>query len=481
MNVGAFLNTLAITEGTGEINNETGETIEFYQEDKLIRHLVIHCLLGNANPFPFITAEHFSNTFLKYIFSFMDQYFKDGVRLSLKSMQHDNMSKEAIDYISSLNSDNLILNELIAQTIAYDVDDAYRLRVLRQKTEEFLFKIKEGRFYETFKSFETYKSEIDVLSHSPLAHKTEYNLDEMLDDFLISYDQKKKPFFSTGLTNLDAQIGGFKRGDLVIMGGRPGMGKTGLALNFACNLLNQGLNVLYLNYEMTKEQTMARILALYGFVESLSGTTLTELSFQKTEKNEVEKIINAIKAKKLNLISNFDTTITANNLAQYAKKKAKELLRNGKTLDCIFIDYLQIMPKENNKNYNQNQALGDMTGRLKRLAKELDVPVVLLSQLNREIEKEKNINDKKPSMAHLRDSGSIEQDADIVMFPFRPSYYEKKEKHKKYREDYMEIIIDKNRQGVTGIVKAYCNMAKNFICDTDQDDDGLTLYGKQSS
>jgi replicative DNA helicase len=122
-----------------------------------------------------------------------------------------------------------------------------------------------------------------------------------------------------------------------------------------------------------------------------------------------------------------------------------------------------------------------MTGRLKRLAKELDVPVVLLSQLNREIEKEKGIKDKRPSMAHLRDSGSIEQDADVVMFPFRPSQYEKKENNKKYRDDYMEIIVDKNRQGETGIVKVYCNMAKNFICDTDQEDDGLTPYGKQSA
>lgn len=476
MNRDIFFSALDSTTKTNTIS----ETIGFNQEDKLIRFLVVQCLIGNANPYPFITAEHFSDSFLGYIFSVIDSHFKDGVRLSLKSIQQDDMPQDAIDYIASLNSDNLIMNEFITQTIAYDVDEAYRLRVLRQKTQDFLENINQGKFYETFKSFETFKSEIDVLSYSPITNKTEYSLDEMLDDFLQRYDDGKQSFFSTGLKNLDVLIGGFKRGDLLVMGGRSGMGKTLLAMNCAYNVLKQDKNVLYLNYEMTKEQTMARILALHSFVDSCSDATLTDLSFQKTPKNEIEKIINSIKEKKLNLISNFDTTITASNLAQYAKKKAKELIRKGKNLDCIFIDYLQIMPKENNKNYNQNQAIGDMTGRLKRLAKELDVPIILLSQLNREIEKEKGIKDKRPSMAHLRDSGSIEQDADIVIFPFRPSYYEKKIENKKYREDYMEIIVDKNRQGETGIAKAYCNMAKSFICDTDQDDDGLTTYGRQS-
>lgn len=473
MNRDIFFSALGGNASTtnNDVSHENTQT-----EDKVIRYLIMQAMTLQENPFTFLTAEHFSDGFFQEIFKIVEKHFESGMRLTISTMKKITSDSNAIDYVDSLTEENLIYNEFLTKNLAYDLDATLRTKKIKQKAVDFIKSIEEKSFYEINDDFETFSIEAQSLLYSPTAQKTAYSWQEMIDEFAEDYSKNNSSFFSTGFLNLDALLGGLHRGDLLIVGGRPAMGKTAFELNLIYNVLKQGKNVLSLSYEMTNKQTAARFLALDNFLETNNKTTLTDLSFKKSDVQSVFEIADTARKKPFKLLKNYDVTITINNLTQYAKMHAKKLLMQNETLDCIFIDYLQIMPTESQKNQSKNNVLGELTLKLKHLAKELNVPVVLLSQLNRELEKEASIDKKRPNMAHLRDSGSIEQDADVVLFPFRPSVYEKHNDNKAYHDNYMEIIVAKNRQGEIGIAKFVCDMSVNYIADANHDYDGKTGY-----
>lgn len=238
---------------------------------------------------------------------------------------------------------------------------------------------------------------------------------------------------ATGFSDLDRRLSGLHPGDLVILAGRPAMGKTALALNIAENVANTGKAALVFSLEMGANQLATRSLA------SLGGVSMERLRNRKLNDDDWDGITVALsKLHEAPLVIDESGSLTVTQMAARARRVMR---RQG--LSLIVIDYLQLMRGEGN---NRNEELGDLTRRLKLLAKELHVPVILLSQLSRKCEERTN---KRPMMSDLRESGAIEQDADIILMVYRDEYYNPGSSD----AGTAEVMIAKHRMGATGEVR----------------------------
>jgi len=244
------------------------------------------------------------------------------------------------------------------------------------------------------------------------------------------------PGLTTGLSALDNKINGLGKSDLVLLAARPGMGKTSMALNVALSGARaSNKTVAVFSLEMSREQLVTRLIATEGLVENqrLMTGNLRESDWQRI-------------AEAASNLSRMDIRIDDNPLLTVADMNAK--CRRLDNLGLVVIDYLQLMTSAGGKSYsgeNRQQAVSDISRMLKIMAKELQVPVLCLSQLSRANEKRE---DKRPMLSDLRESGAIEQDADVVLFLYRDDYYnEDSDKH-----NIAECIVAKNRHGETGKV-----------------------------
>ena len=244
------------------------------------------------------------------------------------------------------------------------------------------------------------------------------------------------PGLTTGLSALDNKINGLGKSDLVLLAARPGMGKTSMALNMALSGARaSNTTVAVFSLEMSREQLVTRLIATEGLVENqrLMTGNLRESDWQRI-------------AEAASNLSRMDIRIDDNPLLTVADMNAK--CRRLDNLGLVVIDYLQLMTSAGGKGYsgeNRQQAVSDISRMLKIMAKELQVPVLCLSQLSRANEKRE---DKRPMLSDLRESGAIEQDADVVLFLYRDDYYnEDSDKH-----NIAECIVAKNRHGETGKV-----------------------------
>ena len=245
------------------------------------------------------------------------------------------------------------------------------------------------------------------------------------------------PGLSTGLHDLDRKINGLNKTDLILIAARPGMGKTSFALNVALNVAKaSGKAVAVFSLEMSKEQLVTRLIASEGLVEN------QRLITGNLRESDWQRIAEAASA-----LSRMDIRIDDNPLLTVADMNAK--CRRLDNLGLVVIDYLQLMTSAGGKGYsgeNRQQAVSDISRMLKIMAKELQVPVLCLSQLSRANEKRE---DKRPMLSDLRESGAIEQDADIVMFLYRDDYYNSDAE----KRNVAECIVAKNRHGETGKVE----------------------------
>lgn len=245
---------------------------------------------------------------------------------------------------------------------------------------------------------------------------------------------------ASGFRDLDALTAGFQRSDLIIIAGRPSMGKTSFALNVAMNAaMDAGVTTAVFSLEMSKEQIALRILCAKAKVNLKSLRT----GFLSTEDwTRLTLAVGAISDSQLFV----DDTPAINSLE--IRSKARRLKKEH-DLGLIVVDYLQLM-KGAVKSDSREKEISDISRSLKALAKELDVPVVALSQLNRKVEERPN---KRPQLADLRESGAIEQDADVILFIYRDEVYNKSEDNPKKGE--AEVIIGKQRNGPIGMVTTY--------------------------
>jgi len=273
---------------------------------------------------------------------------------------------------------------------------------------------------------------------------------------------------STGIHSLDGKMGGLQRSDLIVLAGRPGMGKTSLATNIAYNIAaayegevqadgsmkaKQGGVVGFYSLEMSSEQLATRIIS-----------EQTEVSSSKIRRGDIndadfEKLVAcSMMMQKVPLYIDQTGGISIAQLSARARR-----LKRQRGLDCLVVDYIQLMTGAG-KGDNRVQEITQITTGLKALGKELNVPIIALSQLSRQVESR---DDKRPQLSDLRESGSIEQDADVVLFVFREEYYVKNLEPRdpndpKYAEwealfdkvkGTADVIIAKQRHGPTGTVK----------------------------
>jgi len=252
---------------------------------------------------------------------------------------------------------------------------------------------------------------------------------------------------ATSFTEFDRMTSGLQKGELIIIAARPSMGKTALAINIAQNAaIKSGAKVAVFSLEMSKESLLRRMLATQAWVDQRK---LQTGFLGREDHDKLEKALGLLVESQL-----FIDDTAAISLAEM-RAKARRLKQNAGGLDLIVVDYLQLMsatvPSSGRKNYeNRTQEVSAISRGLKALAKELDVPVMALSQLSRA--SERRGEDKRPLLSDLRESGSIEQDADVVAFIHREAYYKRDEEMSETDKARSEIIVAKQRNGPTGTV-----------------------------
>jgi replicative DNA helicase len=372
-----------------------------------------------------------------------------GTEYLVKLTRFSGSAKQAVDYAKVIHEMYLrrelvlISDKLSSDTLNANSQEQNAENII-EITEKSLFDLAErGSFSQSFLKFNEALDQ--TIEMATLAMKS--------DQGIVGVP--------TGLTDLDEKLGGLHKSDLVILAGRPGMGKTALATNIAYhaaqNLLSrqEKSSIAFFSLEMSSEQLSTRILSEQARIKS------DDIRRGKVTESEINRYIETSR-NIYNLPLYIDETpaITISTLSNRARR-IKRLFG----LNLIVVDYIQLMraPNSNNRGDNRVQEVSEITQGLKALAKELKVPVLALSQLSRAVESR---DDKKPQLSDLRESGSIEQDADVVMFVYREAYYLENKQPKLGSIEHAEwqskmndvngladIILGKQRHGPTGTVK----------------------------
>ena len=276
--------------------------------------------------------------------------------------------------------------------------------------------------------------------------------DKWANDFLATLAKNvadpDSAYCKTGFSQLDNLLGGgLVKGGLYILGARPGMGKTTVALNIAENVVNRGAKVLFISLEMSSHQIMCKRVSLdcnIPYKKILTGR-VTDEDYQS-----VVEAVERLRQKKF--ATNATFSMTVQDIMMMAKKE--------RDCDLLVVDYFGLINSpESGKGGSRYEIYSDISRQLKQTAGILNIPVLCLAQLNREVEKGRK--DKRPILSDLRDTGSLEQDADSVIFLHRDGYYEE---NKEVKDEDIEVIVKKNRHGDCGTVKMYWYGEYGQIC-----------------
>ena len=384
---------------------------------------------------------------LKNFFSNEEELNEIGGSEYLVKLTKFSTSKLQIKYYANLLHDLKIRRNLIdisRETLDESLNKNSEINAeqIIENAEKKLFDIAErGKFNKTYIAFK--EALTQTISMASSAFKN--------DEGIVGVP--------SGLKDLDDRLGGLHKQDLIIIAGRPSMGKTALATNIAFNAAKNLLarekksSIIFFSLEMSSEQLSTRILSEQSRIKS------NDIRRGKINQDDFEKFIETSKnLENLPLFIDDTPAITISTLSNRARR-----IKRLHNLDLIIVDYIQLMRSGSYRNEGRVQEVAEITQGLKALAKELDVPVLALSQLSRAVEQR---DDKKPQLSDLRESGSIEQDADVVMFVYREEYYlEKLEprvgtaEHVEWQEkmslvhNLAELIIGKQRHGPTGVIR----------------------------
>ncbi len=388
-----------------------------------------------------VKAEYFYSEQHKAIFSIIVRMFSTGSPVDIITVLNEaeklhifETSSEGRRYLSEIGetlpstsniesyckivADKYFIRSLgyAARTILEDIQSGeHDAQLLLDAAEQKIYDIRQGR---------------DVRGLVPISEAIAEAYDRL--GKISGPDKDKYVGARTGFTLLDSITSGLNKSDLIIIAARPGMGKTSFAMNIATNVARHSdKEVVTFNLEMSKEQLATRILSTEALVDSNS------LRNGRISGDDWVKL-----ATSAGYLSTLPLYI--DDTASMTVQQMKAKLRRVKNLGLVIIDYLQLMGTTSRSD-NRVLVISEITRELKVMAKELNVPVILLSQLSRAVE---GRTDKRPMLSDLRESGSIEQDADIVLFLYRDAYYNKESPN----QNISECIIAKNRHGETGSV-----------------------------
>ncbi len=368
-----------------------------------------------------------------------------GTEYLVKLTRFSGSTKQAVDYAKVIHEMYLrrelvlISDNLSSETLNAKEQSAEKII---ENTEKSLFDLAErGSFSQSFLKF-----------NQALDQTIEMATQAMKND-------KGIVGVPTGLTDLDEKLGGLHKSDLIILAGRPSMGKTALATNIAYHAAQVIMNkqekssVAFFSLEMSSEQLSTRILSEQAKIKS------DDIRRGKVTEEEINRYIETSRnIYNLPLFIDETPAITISTLSNRARR-IKRLFG----VSLIVVDYIQLMRSNSDRNEGRVQEISEITQGLKALAKELGIPILALSQLSRAVEQR---DDKQPQLSDLRESGSIEQDADVVMFVYRESYYLERKQPKLGSLEHAEwqskmndvvgladIILGKQRHGPTGTIK----------------------------
>ena len=391
-----------------------------------------------------LTAGEFYQQQYGIIFDALVEMYRDGIGADLVTIQNKLREKEVTPELYSVE----YLGELLASVptsanVKFYAEIVHEKAVLRR-----LIKVTEQVTRECYMDSQplediledTEKSVFDVIQQ-----RGGSEFEPIRDVVLRTLDSIEKAAkqkgnitgLETGFRDLDAKTAGLQKSDLILIAARPAMGKTAFVLNIAEYVaLHSNSTIALFSLEMSKEQLVKRMLAMNSMVDSQKIRT------GDLEDDDWDKLVGSVrKIGNSNLVIDDTSGITASELRSKCRK-----LKIEQGLDLVIIDYLQLMTGAGKrKSDSRQQEISDISRSLKVMARELDVPVIALSQLSRAVESRP---DKRPMLSDLRESGAIEQDADIVMFIYRDEYYNPDSEKK----GVAEVIVAKQRSGPTGTV-----------------------------
>lgn len=392
-----------------------------------------------------LTAGEFYQQQYGIIFDALVEMYRDGIGADLVTIQNKLREKEVTPELYSVE----YLGELLASVptsanVKFYAEIVHEKAVLRR-----LIKVTEQVTRECYMDSQplediledTEKSVFDLIQQ-----RGGSEFEPIRDVVLRTLDSIEKAAkqkgnitgLETGFRDLDAKTAGLQKSDLILIAARPAMGKTAFVLNIAEYVaLHSNSTIALFSLEMSKEQLVKRMLAMNSMVDSQKIRT------GDLEDDDWDKLVGSVrKIGNSNLVIDDTSGITASELRSKCRK-----LKIEQGLDLVIIDYLQLMTGAGKrKSDSRQQEISDISRSLKVMARELDVPVIALSQLSRAVESRP---DKRPMLSDLRESGAIEQDADIVMFIYRDEYYNPDSEKK----GVAEVIVAKQRSGPTGPVE----------------------------
>lgn len=362
------------------------------------------------------------------------EWFNDWHKSLISTMQNMYLINEPIG-LASLNryhKDKIVQLVSICNTYTTDREFEYQIKALeydykhKQLIERILSINKNDNLSQIVNYLQESISESQLTTNTKvdsISQVTANVLDEM-ESAIKRGDTKRG--IDTGFQYLNRYIGGYNKGNLIIIGGRPGSGKTAMALCMAIKV-SQWAKCLFFSLEMSNEEIAKRYISLFSSVEN----------FKIRNGNLSLETIEIISKSLYNTNSDFYLCDDTNLLIQDLKSRCK-IHKAKYGLDIVFVDYLQLI---NGNKKNRLEEISEISRILKATAKELGITIIALAQLSRQSEQRQ---DKRPLLSDLRESGQIEQDADVILFPFRPAYYEN---DKPEIEEDAELIIAKNRHG----------------------------------
>lgn len=393
-----------------------------------------------------LKPEDFYREAHRIVYSAMEDLFINNEAVDLVTLTEQLRKKDQLDKVGGL-----AFVTALANSVPTAANVIYHAKIVREKAElrSLIDAATEiaGKAYEDADEVETIMDEAEKKILSIAASRTVSDFEPIKSILMNSIDRISTLYeskggltgLSTGFKDLDALTSGLQASDLVLVAARPSMGKTAFTLNIAAHAAMRGHSVAFFSLEMSKEQLVQRMLCSEGAIDS------QRLRTGQLEGEEWGRLIGtADKLSKAKIYIDDTPGITVMELRSKARR-----LKAEHGLELVVIDYLQLMQGRSARNSDsRQQEISEISRSLKALARELNVPVVALSQLSRSVESRQV---KKPMLSDLRESGSLEQDADIVMFLYREDYYDQDTENK----NITEVIIAKHRNGPVDTVSLF--------------------------